>query len=167
MATPTNLPAAEVANTTLPAAFLNDLRGAFRILQVVQGTTSTSVTNATSTYADTGLTATITPQSSSSKILVLVNQVGGDKNVLNTQNAIALRLMRGATQIALIAHSAGYTNSLLNVRVATMSTAYLDSPATTSATTYKTQFNCISNASGVSVQIGGDLSTITLMEVSA
>ena len=96
-----------------------------------------------------------------------MNQVGGDKNVLNTQNAISLRLMRGATQIALIAHSAGYTNSLLNLRVATMSTAYLDSPATTSATTYKTQFNCISNASGVSVQIGGDLSTITLLEVSA
>jgi hypothetical protein len=167
MATPTNLPASFTSGQVLTAAQQNDLRGAFRILQVVQGTTSTAATNATSTYADTGLTATITPQSSSSKILVLVNQVGGDKNVLNTQNAIALRLMRGASQIALIAHSAGYTNSLLNVRVATMSTAYLDSPATTSAITYKTQFMCISNASGVSVQIGGDLSTITLLEVSA
>ena len=166
MATPTNLPAS-FTSEVLTSAAMNNLRGAFRILQVVQGTTSTSATNATSTYADTNLTATITPQSSSSKILVLVNQVGGDKNVLNTQNAIALRLMRGATQIALIAHSAGYTNTLLNLRVATMSTAYLDSPATTSATTYKTQFMCISNASGVSVQIGGDLSTITLLEVSA
>jgi hypothetical protein len=167
MATPTNLPASFTSGQVLTAAQQNDLRGAFRILQVVQGTTSTAATNATSTYADTGLTATITPQSSSSKILVLVNQVGGDKNVLNTQNAISLRLMRGASQIALIAHSAGYTNTLLNLRVATMSTAYLDSPATTSATTYKTQFMCISNASGVSVQIGGDLSTITLLEVSA
>jgi hypothetical protein len=106
MATPTNLPAAVATGDVGTAAQFNNMRGAFRILQVVQGTTSTAATNATSTYADTGLTATITPQSSSSKILVLVNQVGGDKNVLNTQNAIALRLMRGASQIALIAHSA-------------------------------------------------------------
>ena len=167
MATPTNLPAAQTTGNVLTAAYMNDLRGAFRILQVVQGTTSTPVSSATTTYVDTGLTATITPQSSSSKILVLVNQVGGDKNVLNVNNAINLRLVRGASQIALIAHSAGYTNSLLNLRLATMSTSYLDSPATTSATTYKTQFFSNSGVSGVSLQIGGDLSTMILMEVSA
>lgn len=167
MATPTNLPAAQTTGNVLTAAYMNDLRGAFRILQVVQGTTSTVVSSASTTYVDSTLTATITPQSATSKILVLVNQVGGDKNVLNANNAINLRLVRGATQIALIAHSAGYTGTLLNLRVATMSTSYLDSPATTSATTYKTQFFCNSGASGVSLQIGGDLSTITLLEISA
>ena len=167
MATPTNLPAAQTTGNVLTAAYMNDLRGAFRILQVVQGVTNTPVSSTTTTYVDTGLTATITPQSATSKILVLVSQVGGDKNVLNVNNAINLNLVRGATQIALIAHSAGYTGTALNLRIATLSTCYLDSPATTSATTYKTQFFSNSGASGVSLQIGGDLSTMTLLEISA
>jgi hypothetical protein len=167
MATPTNLPAAQTTGNVLTAAYVNDLRGAFRILQVVQGVTNTPVSSTTTTYVDSGLTATITPQSSSSKILVLVNQVGGDKNSANVNNAINLRLVRGATQIALIAHSAGYTGTLLNLRIAAMSTCYLDSPATTSATTYKAQFFSNSGVSGCSLQIGGDLSTMILMEVSA
>ena len=167
MATPTNLPASQTTGNVLTAAYVNDLRGAFRILQVVQGVTNTPVSSTTTTYVDTGLTATITPQSATSKILVLVSQVGGDKNVLNVNNAINLNLVRGATQIALIAHSAGYTGTALNLRIATLSTCYLDSPATTSATTYKTQFFSNSGASGVSLQIGGDLSTMTLLEISA
>ena len=167
MATPTNLPAAQTTGNVLTAAYMNDLRGAFRILQVVQGVTNTPVSSTTTTYVDSGLTATITPQSSSSKILVLVNQVGGDKNSANVNNAINLRLVRGASQIALIAHSAGYTGTLLNLRIAAMSTCYLDSPATTSATTYKTQFFSNSGVSGCSLQIGGDLSTMILMEISA
>jgi hypothetical protein len=167
MATPTNLPATQTSGNVLTAAWVNDLRGAFRILQVVQGSTSTPTSSSTATYVDTTLTATITPQSSSSKILVLVNQVGGDKSNGNANNAINLRLVRGATQIALIAHSAGYTGTALNLRIAAMSTCYLDSPATTSATTYKTQFFSNSNAASASVQIGGDLSTMILLEVSA
>jgi hypothetical protein len=167
MATPTTLPASFTDGTALPASSLNALRGGFRILQVVQGVTNTPVSSTTTTYVDTGLTATITPQSTSSKILVFVNQVGGDKNSANVANAINLRLNRGATQIALIAHSAGYTGTLLNLRIATLSTSYLDSPATTAATTYKTQFFSNSGVSGCSLQIGGDLSTMILMEVSA
>jgi hypothetical protein len=167
MATPTNLPSSFVAGDILTSANMNLLRGGFRILQVVQGSTATPVSNSTTTAVDTGLTATITPQSTSSKILVLVNQVGGDKSSGNLSNSISLRLLRGASQIALIAHSAGYTGTTLNMRVAALSTCYLDSPATTSATTYKTQLANGINAASVSVQIGGDLSTMILMEVSA
>jgi hypothetical protein len=166
MATPTTLPAS-FTSEILTSSAMNNLRGAFRILQVVAGSTSTPTSSSTTTYVDTTLTATITPQSASSKILVLVNQVGGDKSGANANNAINLRLLRGATQIALIAHSAGYTGTALNLRIAAMSTCYLDSPATTSATTYKTQFFSNSNAASASVQIGGDLSTIVLLEVSA
>jgi hypothetical protein len=167
MATPTNLPVAEVQGTALDASWLNDLRGSFRILQVVQGVTNVAVSSSSATYVNTGLSATITPQSTSSKILVFVNQVGGDKSSANANNAINLRLVRGASQIALIAHSAGYTGTALNLRVAAMSTCYLDNPATTSATTYSTQFFSNSGAASASVQIGGDLSTMILMEVSA
>ena len=43
-----------------------------KVLQVVQASTSTAVSNSTSTLADTGLSATITPRSASSKILVML-----------------------------------------------------------------------------------------------
>ena len=166
MATPTNLPGSFTAGNVLTAAQMNDLRGAFRILQVVQGSTASSVSSSTTTPADTGLTATITPQAASSKILVIVHQNGGDKGVGNAANAINLDLYRGATMIHSITGSTGYTNSLLNLRVATVSTMYLDSPATTSAVTYKTQFFNDVAAAAVSFQLIGT-STITLMEVSA
>ena len=71
MATPTNLPAAFTVGQVATAAQMNDLRGAFRILQVIQGTTSTRTSSSTTTYADTTLSASITPTSSSSKILVI------------------------------------------------------------------------------------------------
>jgi hypothetical protein len=167
MATPTNLPAAQTTGAVLTAAYMNDLRGAFRVLQVVQGTTSTSVSNSTSTFADTGLTATITPQSATNKILVIVAQQGGTKSAANDQNRIALRLMRGATAISSIAGSAGYTNTALQLRIATCTGVYLDSPSTTSATTYKTQFNNVANDASVSFQIDSENSTITLIEISA
>ena len=167
MATPTNLPASFVTGAVLTATQMNDLRGAFRILQVVYGSVGTSVSNSTATYADTGLTATITPQSTTSKILVMVSVNGGDKGVGNAANALAVQVVRGATGLGEITRSAGYTNSLLNLRIGTISASILDSPATTSATTYKAQFRNNLAAAAVSVQVNSELSTIILMEVSA
>ena len=167
MATPTTLPAAFTAGQVLTAAQMNDLRGAFRVLQVVQGATSTEVSNSTTTRADTGLTATITPQASSSKILVLVEQVACNKTIGNSQNGLNLWLMRGATTIQQFAFVGLYTDSLLQNR-GNFSTAYLDSPATTSATTYKTQFANYVAAAQVGVCVGGNAqATITLIEISA
>ena len=167
MATPTNLPASQTTGNVLTAAYVNDLRGAFRVLQVVQGTTSTSVTNSTITMASTGLTASITPQSTTSKILVVVNLNGGDKSSANANNAISARVVRGATEITKFAFSAGYTGTALNIRTGTLGTMYLDSPATIAATTYTVEFANITAAASVSVQIGSEMSTITLMEISA
>lgn len=161
MATPTNLPAAEVAGTSLPAAWLNDLRGAFRILQVVQGTTTTVVGNSTTGYADTTLSASITPQSSTSKILVIYSQ-----NCYSTggTTGMGLRLLRGATTLDTLADIVYGTNSgLLTHETVT----YLDSPASTSALTYKTQFNRNSGGGIVYVQPNTNRSSILLFEVSA
>ena len=70
MATPTSLPAAFVDNTTLSAATLNNLRGAFRVLQVVESVNDTALKSTTSlTFADSLLTLTITPQATTNKIL--------------------------------------------------------------------------------------------------
>jgi hypothetical protein len=136
------------------------------VLQVVYGATNVPVGNGTASYVDTGLTATITPKSSSSKILVTAFINGGDKNNLNGANALAVQLVRGTTSLGEITRSAGYNATGNNVRVATIAASILDSPSTTSATIYKAQFRNNFNGSGVTVQINNELSTITLMEIA-
>ena len=165
MATPTALPATFVASTVLPAADLNLLRGAFRVLQVVQGSYATIVSNSTTTMADTGLSASITPQYSSSKVLVLVSQTlaKGSGNVLN---AIAAQLVRTTTVINTFAVATGYTGTALDLIVG-ISCTHLDSPATTSATTYKTRFANYNASASVSANPNSTTATITLIEISA
>ena len=152
---------------TLPGTggTIDRLNRAGNILQVVNGTYSTQVSSSSSTYADTGLTATITPTSASSKILVLINQSGNYKDTSNTY--IRERLLRGAVSIIEFDLNVANNNSTAVNGVGGTGTCYLDSPATTSATTYKTQFASHSNTGNVFVQVSGSTSTITLMEVAA
>jgi len=134
------------------------------VLQVVTGTTSTLVSNNTNVPVDTGLTATITPTSASSKILILVSQNGIEKSTTNTY--ALLRLMRNATQIQAFEGQLCYTGTTATNSAAS-STNYLDSPATTSATTYKTQITSGNNTATVAAQTSSSISTITLMEIAA
>lgn len=165
MATPTTLPASFTAGQILTAAQMNDLRGAFRVLQVVAATTATQTTNSSSTYADTTLSASITPSATSSKVLVIVNQAGCFKDTNNTfQN---LQLLRGVTNIIQFGGYGGYNAGTGDIGFGSVSTAYLDSPATTSATTYKTQQSSNNNNAKVGCQAAGATSTIVLMEISA
>jgi hypothetical protein len=135
-----------------------------KVLQVVNATYGTTVTSTNSTNVDTGLTATITPLFTNSKILVFASQNGLAK-INNVY--MQLLLFRGATQLATFGNAIAYTNSAADNRVGGASMSYLDSPATTSAITYKTQFNSLANGSSVTVQDNNGLSTITLMEISA
>ena len=168
MATPTTLPAAFTAGQVLTAAQMNALRGAFRILQVVSGSTSTQASSSVTSFADTGLTATITPTSATSKVLVVVSQNGLVKTSGNLNNAMNLKLLRGATDIQTFGFDVGYTNSATSLYMGCVSTQFLDSPATTSATTYKTQFANDVAAAAVRVQEASSVeSTIILYEVSA
>jgi len=146
--------------------------GGGKVLQVVQGTTTTSTTVASTTYADTTLTATITPTSATSKILVLFAQHAYAYRATQAVG-FGIRLMRGATSIYDI--GAPLTLNMLAVGATAVdfetvaNGSYLDSPATTSATTYKTQGKVSSTAnSGESVfQQAGGISTITLLEIGA
>jgi len=141
--------------------------GGGKVVQIIQGTTTTDTSSSSVTFADTTLTATITPTSASNKVLVFVNQNGLFKNGAGeTQNAIDINLYRSSTLIATITQSAGYTATNIQLWPATASTVYLDSPATTSATTYKTQFRNPNNTASIAVQKSGTLSTITLVEVT-
>ena len=140
--------------------------GGGKVLQVVNVTYATSATSSSTTYADTGLTATITPTSATSTILVLVTQAIA-KDVGNTNSACSIRLLRGATAIKDVIVNGLYTDSSVAIINTTAAINYLDSPATTSATTYKTQFNQAIAANRVWVNFGGSPASITLLEIGA
>jgi len=135
------------------------------VIQVVQNTYATQERSQTNTLVDTGLNATITPTSSSNKILVFVQQSGCYKDSNNTHGTI--RLYRGTTFIQMIDNYFAYTNSTARNGIGSVCGQFLDSPATTSAITYKTQFSSVANTAWVYVQVQSETSTMTLMEIVA
>ena len=166
MATPTNFPTPAVSGQVLTAAYVNQLAGAFRVLQVVQGSTATSTSSSVTTLADTGLTATITPQATTNKILVVVSHNSNAKSDGSINNGLNLALFRGATNIKTLTNALGFTASLVT-NIFPAFAVVLDSPNTTSATTYKTQFSNFQAAASIVVQAQSIESTITLLEISA
>jgi hypothetical protein len=139
--------------------------GGGKVLQVVQGTYATQVNNSTTTYADTGLTATITPSATTSKILVMVSHAQVNKSSGNSGSAVSIKLLRAATDIY-AAFSVGYTNTTLSQNH-NVAFSYLDSPSSTSALTYKTQFANIAAVAETGVQTNNTTSTILLLEIGA
>jgi hypothetical protein len=141
------------------------------VLQVVQGSFTTQVSTSSSTYSDTGITATITPSSASNKILVFSSVLGCLKQISNTK--IGLRLVRNSTTVDTFSTETGRSTDYganAQVDVGTISSVNLDSPATTSATTYKIQFASVANTSNIQINnVNGTTvgSTITLMEIKA
>jgi len=145
--------------------------GGGKVLQVVQASTSTLTTISSTTLTDTGLSASITPSSSTSKVLILVNQAF---TVERTANEVghSMNILRGATQVFNLGgtdkaggfFSAGDTSIQLTGIVAM---SYLDSPSTTSSTTYKTQGR-VQSSSGGNVYYNNSVpSVITLLEIGA
>jgi hypothetical protein len=135
-----------------------------KVVQIVYGSTSTNTNSSSSTYADTGLTATITPTSASNNVLVMVDHGSNQKETNNT--SMGMRLLRAGTQIAQILNDGGKNGTNDRQDFGGTSVTVLDSPATTSATIYKTTFNSVGNNAVVTVQSGFALSTIILMEVT-
>ena len=143
--------------------------GGGKVLQVVYGGTTTNADSSSTTYTDTGLTASITPSSATSKVLVLVSQNGCRSSNGNNNNQMGARLLRDSTTLIYFISQGGmhYDVNMYN-GFGSGSCMYLDTPATTSSITYKTQFNNANNTSLVSVQTGADsTSTIVLMEIGA
>jgi hypothetical protein len=139
------------------------------VLQVVSSGTQTQVSSTSgSTWVDTGISLAITPTSATSTILVLVS-INGIKKTATTNSgvAVALQLLRGVSAIANIGNDNASTDAT-TINTTAASTCYLDSPATTSSTTYKVQFNNARNVSDpVVTQYNAARSTITLMEIAA
>ena len=147
--------------------------GGGKVLQVVSATYSTRVDVASTTFTDTGLSLAITPTASTSKVLVLISQNMWAYSA-SSEAGGRLKLVRGATDIwnqgstGQTINNYGNGNSAIEYALYVPIT-YLDSPATTSSTTYKVQGRSTDTASSgsVSFQKAANVSTITLLEIGA
>jgi hypothetical protein len=142
--------------------------GGGKILQVVEGSTTTQTTINTGTFTDTGITATITPSSATSKILVIVSASVLTYATSGTTMLAETQLLRGATQIADLntflrfSQPSSFSDNSIGINGAITK---LDSPNTTSATTYKVQAK--QGGGTIYFNHGSNRSTIILMEVGA
>jgi len=140
------------------------------VLQVVYAEYSTSTSIADTSYQDTGLTATITPTSATSKVLAMASLTTVASRLGDGQN-VSAQMLRGATSIKDYGRVQGfYSTNLTNEEFySRVDLTYLDSPATTSATTYKIQGKCsLTVNSGVArFQPNSSVSTFILMEIGA
>jgi len=153
--------------------------GGGKVLQVVSATKTDTFTSTSTSYTDiTGLSVSITPSATSSKIMVFVNLTG---NGAPASNGSYYRLMRGTTAIAIGDTASTRTRAsgtmYINDTGQLTSTSFsnLDSPSTTSATTYKVQ-GMIPGGTFYVNRSSGDVdtdviaraaSTITVMEIGA
>jgi hypothetical protein len=157
----------------------NSVRATGGVLQVVSTTKTDTFTMSSNTFSDiTGLTAVITPTSTSSSILVM-------STLILTQNVAVNngfgRLARNGTAIGIADAAGSRTRSIFNINSSNgdqpylASISYLDSPASTSALTYSVQ---IANNGSGSIWINRSVndtdatfqarysSTITVMEIA-
>ena len=170
------IPQGNIANaslgavTALPAAISTG-----KILQVVQGTTSTQHDNSSTTPTDIGLTVDITPASSSNKVLVMASFPVRFYKSSNYYANGMFNLKRGTTNI--IARSGSNVQDFGVEAGALGSSSYvanpvkmhmqiLDSPSTTSSTTYKVQSAAFASSS-VNSMWNDQPGHIIVMEVSA
>jgi hypothetical protein len=151
-----------------------------QVLQVVSTTKTDTYSANSSTFTTiTGLTATITPSSTSSKIFVIASVAGGVDATASTGH---LRLIRDATAIAVGSSPSNRVadTTMMQSNNGTSQGSYilqtLDSPATTSAVTYAVQETRSNQSATITInrslndtdnaQHGRTTSTITLMEIA-
>jgi hypothetical protein len=173
MATPTALPATFTAGQVLTAAQQNGLRGAFRILQVASVFKADAFSFTSTSFIDvTGLSVSITPREATSQIICL----GQINTGTSASEFVTVQLVRGSTAIGNGTGGTTYNAISSNAFQSasgmwTTPIMFYDSPATTSATTYKLQVKTSAGTSYVNRRatdtVFGGSSSLILMEVSA
>jgi len=141
------------------------------IIQIVYQDTTSQVSESSGNFVDSGVTATITPTSSSNKILVVASM---QWMILreSTETSGRFKLLRGSTAIATytgcVHIEAAVTSQSRIISKGGYTIQHIDSPATTSATTYKVQFGTYHTGNSAEMRISNDStpSCIALMEVS-
>ena len=145
------------------------------ILQTVSMTTFTAASSTSQTFTDTGLTATITPFSTSNKIIIMANF--GDTSNQNQGGpaGVKLILLKNGTAISGGAGQPGgnfanqwnYAGAANEHSITSGSQMYVDSPASTSALTYKFQFASQTTGRTAELMRDNTAGTLILMEVQA
>jgi hypothetical protein len=141
--------------------------GQLKVLQVVSFETTTAFTTTSNTFQTSTTLASITPSSSSNKVLVLVTGVIRNSNP--SAAAAYVSLFRGSTNLGGGSDAAFVTINgqaqLTSSFYMNGSFSYLDSPATTSSTTYAVKIMNDNNSTSVSFNIA-QRSSIILLEVA-
>jgi hypothetical protein len=147
-----------------------------KVLQVVSATNATSTSIASASFNDTSLSVSITPSAATSKVMVLVTQ-GWQSSRSDSGMDFAFRLNRDSTTVYAPHQTSniitiGYSLSgvtAINGLQGVMPITYLDSPASTSALTYKTQasLRTTSNSGVLTMQASGFTSSIIAIEIGA
>jgi hypothetical protein len=144
--------------------------GGGKVLQVVSTQINSVFSTSSSSFVDvTGFTADITPSATSSKVLIWLSSVIGN----SSSSTNRFKLLRASTDLAPAADGTGFWEgniSAMGNQHMSFQFCFLDSPSTTSATTYKLQTLVDGGTMYVGSRPGGAnqcSSTITLMEIGA
>lgn len=143
-----------------------------KVLQVVSGTYSTATTITSNSFTDSGLSLSITPTASTSKVLVMIQQPYYLYN-LTDQTGAGYQIVRNSTNIVTTQKDNNwfYVGSGANAAQTKLSPTILtmDSPASTSSLTYKIQWalNSTANSGTIILQPASDTASIILMEIGA
>jgi hypothetical protein len=136
--------------------------GGGKVLQVIAGTHATEVSTTSSSYVTTNITASITPSATSSKILIIANTTGRKETAASNGN---YTIFKGASDLD------GTGNGFARLRddagglFCNAPIVHLDSPSTTSSTTYTMYMK--SSAGSVFSSTSNSPSTIILMEIGS
>tara|TARA_Y100000401_G_scaffold80964_1_gene66366 strand:+ start:168 stop:662 length:495 start_codon:yes stop_codon:yes gene_type:complete len=141
------------------------------IIQIVHAETTSQVSDTGGSFVDSGVTAAITPSSNSSKILVVASMQYFIRRDA-TETSGSFKLLRGSTAISThtgaVHIEADTTSQSRIIAEGGYTIQRLDSPATTSATTYKVQFTTNHTGNSAEMRVSNDSapSCITLYEVT-
>lgn len=141
------------------------------VIQTVEGTSTTATTTTSSTYADTTLSVAITPKLSSSKVLVIVSQTYFVTRQSTDSRVGFIQLQRNGTAIATAGELgiAAGTDGVGTGVIGVCNLQKLDSPASASSVTYKTQakVNPTTSSASLTTQYTSYNSSIVAMEIAA
>jgi hypothetical protein len=144
--------------------------GGGKVLQVVQGTLTSNASTSGGSFVDTGLTVSITPSLATSKVYVTATlpEIGLTASGATTSSAFGMQLVRTSTalQSGVIGTFSGASSSNREI-YAPFNFSYLDSPATTSSTTYKVQMVVNTGTTVTTYNSGTKIGSIVVMEIGA
>lgn len=148
------------SNTNFPAG---------SVVQVVSSNITANTTTTSTTYVDTSVSLAITPKSASNKVLILISP-----SLYVTRNGVAtsygdiyFNIVRTSTEVNYARLAINYGVNTWSDYISQPFVSHLDSPATTSSTTYKMQIRTGQASISIQNNVGNLPSTITLIEIAA